>query len=136
MAKSFWDGSGFWNLLLTYHHVWALIEESRLNSILMLYDCVGEKLTLKVVRRHESYKLVKTPSFFWCVPIEKWQFRWIMTPRIYGSFGSKLRLLHFCDLSDVAHGEDNRLKFCGGMYLEMWQGKRWRRCQIKPTDRC
>ena len=34
------------------------------------------------------------------------------------------------------HGEDDALEFCGGTCSEMGQGKRWRRCQIKPVGRC
>ena len=41
----------------------ALEEELRLNSILMLGDCVGERLTLDVVLTYGSCKLVITPSF-------------------------------------------------------------------------
>ena len=47
-------------------------EKSSFKNILMLGDCAGEKLTLKVVLRYGSRKLVKTPSFgyklqLWCV---------------------------------------------------------------------
>ena len=43
--------------------VGTLGEESRLNSILMLGECVGERLTLEVVLRHESYKSVIAFNF-------------------------------------------------------------------------
>ena len=42
----------------------ALEEESKFNSILVLGDHAGERLTLKVVLRYGSRKLVKAPSFF------------------------------------------------------------------------
>ena len=41
----------------------TLEEESRLNSILMLGDCVGERLTLEVVLRYRSCKLAIAISF-------------------------------------------------------------------------
>ena len=40
-----------------------LQEESRLNSILMLRDCVGERLILEVEHRNKSCKLVNVRSF-------------------------------------------------------------------------
>ena len=31
-------------------------------------------------------------------------------------------------------GEDNGLEFCGGTCFEVWLGKQWWRCQIKPIN--
>ena len=44
-------------------------KESRLNSILMLRDCIGERLTLEVVLRYGSCRLVNIPSFDCKVPL-------------------------------------------------------------------
>ena len=56
----------------------ALGEESNLNSVLMLHDCVGERLTIRVVLKYGPRKLTKIPIFgckvpLLCVLIEKWQ---------------------------------------------------------------
>ena len=53
-------------------------EKSHLHSIFMLHDCVYERLTLEVVLRYGSCKLIKIPSFgckvpLWCVLTEKRQ---------------------------------------------------------------
>ena len=57
------------------------IDISHLNSILMLGDCVGEKLTLQVELRCWPFKQIKIPSFsckvpMWCVFTEKCKLRW------------------------------------------------------------
>ena len=75
-------------------------EEWYWKSVLMLGDCVGERLILEVMRGYESCKLVITPSFgckisLWCA--KKWQFRWIWTPRVYSLFGGRLGLRPLCD---------------------------------------
>ena len=44
--------------------VWILAEESRLNSILMLCDCTGERLSLQILLRFCSCKLVIGPLDF------------------------------------------------------------------------
>ena len=41
----------------------------------------------------------------------------------------------FVSVNGVTHGEEYKLEFCGVTRLEVWQGKQWRRCQIKPIDR-
>ena len=63
----------------------------------MLRCCVIERLTLQVVLRCRSFKLVKIPSFdckipLWCVLTGKWQLRWI-----YRFFGGRLCLLQLRD---------------------------------------
>ena len=63
--------------------------KSRLNSILMLHDCVYERLTLKVVLRYGSCKLIKSFDCklpLWCFLTEKWQLRCIETPMICIAF--------------------------------------------------
>lgn len=49
--------------------VQALREKSRLNSVLLLRDCVGERLRFEVAFRYESCKLAKTPSFGFKIPL-------------------------------------------------------------------
>ena len=61
-----------------------------------------ERLALEVILRRGSCKLIKIPSFgckvsLWCVLTEKWQRRWIGTPRIYSLFGARLGPLQFRD---------------------------------------
>ena len=56
----------------------VLGEESRFNSILMLRDCVSERLILEVILRYGSWKLIKILNLdckvsLWCGPTEKWQ---------------------------------------------------------------
>ena len=78
--------------------VLALGEESSLNSVFMLHDCVGERLTLRVVLKYGPCKFAKIPIFgcklpFLCVLMENRQLMWIDTPRIFSLFaGFKLPL--------------------------------------------
>ena len=51
--------------------VWALKEESHLNSISMLSDCVGERLTLGFFLRYVSCRLVIVFSF--CCRVLLWR---------------------------------------------------------------
>ena len=78
------------------------IHISHLNSILMLCDCVGERLTLEVALRYWSCIYIKISIFGSKVPLcfvhtEKWQIRWIGTLMIFSLFGSRLGLLHLRD---------------------------------------
>ena len=55
-------------------------EISHLNSILMLDNSFGKRLTLEVALKYWSCKFVKIPSFgckypMWCAFTEKWQLR-------------------------------------------------------------
>ena len=77
-----------------------LIHISHLKSILLLCDCVGERLTLEVALRNWSCIYIKISIFGWKVPLcfvqtEKWQIMWIGTSMIL--FGSRLGLLHLRD---------------------------------------
>ena len=59
----------------------------------------------RVVIRYRSCKLIKIPSFgckvpLWCVLTDKYQLRWIETPRIYSLFGGRLGLLQFRDCEE------------------------------------
>ena len=38
--------------------------------------------------------------------------------------------------STNAHGEDYGFEFCWVTCSEVWQGKQWQWCQMKPIDRC
>lgn len=54
----------------------TLGEESSLDSVLMLHDCVGERLTLRVVLKYGPCKFAKIPIFgcklpFLCVLMQK-----------------------------------------------------------------
>ena len=77
------------------------LEKSRLKRIFMLRDCVNERLTLEIVLRYRSCKLIKISTFGCKVPCGvfslKRQLSWIKTPRIYGLFGGRLGLLQFRD---------------------------------------
>ena len=42
----------------------------------------------------------------------------------------------FVTVKGVAHGESCGLELYGRTCSEVWQGKRWRQCQMKPIDRC
>ena len=80
----------------------VLGEESLLNSILMLRDCVSERLTLEVVLRYGSCKLIKILNLdckvsLWCGLTEKWQLMWIETRRIFSLFVGRLCLLQVRD---------------------------------------
>ena len=79
-----------------------LIHISHLNSILMLCDCVGERLTLEVALRYWSCIYIKISIFGCKVPLcfvhtEKWQLRWNGTSMIFSLFGSRLGLSHLRD---------------------------------------
>ena len=79
-----------------------LIHISHLNSILMLCDCVGERLTLEVALRYWSCIYIKISIFSSKVPLcfvhtEKWQLRWIGTSMIFSLLGSRPALLHLRD---------------------------------------
>ena len=73
-----------------------------LNRILMLCDCVGERLALEVALRYWSCIYIKISIFGCKVPLcfvhtEKWQLRWIGTAMIFSLFGSRLGLSHLRD---------------------------------------
>ena len=73
-----------------------------LNSIFMLCDWVGERLTLKVALRYWSCIQIKISTFGSKVPLyfvraEKWQLRWIRTLMIISLYDNRLGLLHFRD---------------------------------------
>ena len=101
--------------------------KSRLNSILMLHDCVYERLTLKVILRYGSCKLIKSFDCklpLWCFLTEKWQLRCIETPMIYSVFGGRLGLLQFLDcMRGIAHGLDYGLEYFGGPCSEVCREK-------------
>ena len=75
------------------------ISISHLKNIFTLGNCVGERLTLKVVRSYWSHKLIKIPSFcykvsLWYFFTEKWPLKWIGASRIFSPFGGRRDLLH------------------------------------------
>ena len=79
--------------------VYEPIQISHLNSILMLWDCAGERLTLEVALRYCSCIQIKISSFgskvhLCFVHTEKRHLRWIETSMIFSLFGSRLGLLH------------------------------------------
>ena len=109
--------------------VQALGENSHLNSVLLLRDCVGERLRFEVAFRQESCKLAKTPSFGFKIPlqcvlvlgelkhqgfIDFWVEEWVF--------------YNFVIVRGAAHGEDYELEFCWGTCSQAWQGKRWLWC--------
>ena len=118
-------------------HVQSMREESRLNSFLMLYYCVGEKLKLEVVLRYEACKSIKIPSFGWCVSTEKWQLRWIGILRIYSSFGGRLDLIQVRDCKGIIHMEKTMgLNTVGERAQKCDRENNWHSSQIKSIDRC
>ena len=104
-------------------------DESHLNSILMLNGCVGERLTLEIITRYGSYKLVKTPSFGCKLPL------WHVLPENNGSLLEvehqgivAFLMLHwvchrFVTVREVVFGEDYGLQFCEGTCSEVQHGK-------------
>ena len=109
--------------------VTAQEDESHLNSILMLNDCVGERLTLEIITRYGSYKLVKTPSFGCKLPF------WHVLPKNNGSLREvkhqgivAFLVLHWVcyrlvTVREVVFGEDYGLEFCEGTCSEVQHGK-------------
>ena len=93
----------------------ALEEVSALNNIFNLSDCVGEKLTLEVVLRYGSCKLVIAPLAFaarYCCSVFL---------RKNGRLGEFYRLLmadwvcyRFLTVKGVAYGEDYELESVTG----------------------
>ena len=78
------------------------IHMSHLNSMLILYDCVGERLTLEIALSYCSCIYTKISIFGSKVPLcfvhtEKWHLRWIGTSMVFSLFGSRLGLLHLRD---------------------------------------
>ena len=102
-------------------------EESRLNSILMLRDCVGERLTLEVVLRYGSCKLVNTTSFDCKIPFMFLQKNDSLSELGHQRFIAFLVAHWVCyrivTVRGFAYGEGHRLEFCGGMCYEVRQGK-------------
>ena len=102
------------------------IDVSHLNSILMLVNWVGERLTLEVVLRYWSFKWIKIPSFgckgpLWCFLRKNGQLRW--TGTVFSLFSGKLGLLRLRDCQGSYIGRKlNSIEFCGGTYSEVWQG--------------
>ena len=99
-----------------------------MNSILMLGDCIGERVNLEVVLGMGPANWLKSPVLtvkHLCVVCltEKLQLRWTRTPRIYHLFGSSLGLLQVRGCREVAFGENNGLEFFRGMWLKMRKGK-------------
>ena len=79
--------------------VYDPIHISHLNSILILCDCAGERMTLEVALKYWSCIWIKISSFGSKVPLcfvhaEKRQLRWISKSMIFSLFGSRLGLLH------------------------------------------
>ena len=97
--------------------LWALEEDSYLNGIFMLDDCVGKRLALEVVLRYGPCKLVIAPTF-WSKILLVWHLG------ILWSFGGRLGLLQVHELKGVANIEKimdlNIVRESGS---EVWQEK-------------
>ena len=77
----------------------------------MLGDCVGERLTLIVVLRYGSPKLLTVPSPCCSVFFQK--------NGSLGEFYSLFMLDRFETVKNVAYGEDYRFRFFGGTCLAL-----------------
>ena len=78
------------------------IHVSHLNSILMLCECFGERMTLEVALKYWSRTWIKISSFGSKVPLcfvhaEKRQLKWIGKSMIFSLFSSRPVLLHLRD---------------------------------------
>ena len=99
-------------------------EESRLNSILIMGDCVGARLTLGVVLRYGYCKLVITNLGF---PTKYCYSVFLRKNDSLGAFCSILAMdwvcYRFMNVNGVAYEEEYGLEFCERMCSEVWLGK-------------
>ena len=101
---------------------------THLNNILMLYDCIYERLALEVVLRYESCKLIKLSSFgykvsLWCFLMENCSLDELRHQGFIAFLVVDWVCYSFETVRGVAPGEDYRLKFCLETCLEVWHRK-------------